>query len=389
MAGKAMSAGTGAVSGAASGALVGSAVPGIGTAAGALGGAVLGGVSGWLSGSDGPQQAAPVYVDPNDPNFSLNGAGINEMRGMGASTAARVAPTTNYDQANADYARQLQARDLQMAEVARLQGMLNGTGPVTEAQLQLQAGNRDAASLGQQMAASARGTGALMLQRQALNAAVVGSARTNEQAAFLRAREEAEARAQLQGMASNIRGGDMGSRAESAGQSQFLTNAELQNRAQNDKASLGYYGLASQEGQAQLGANIQIAQGNQNAGNGVSQYNANQRAAADAANGQAFAGMMGGLGSAAVGVAGAKKTPTPGAPAGGTGGAAPVGLTPDDYAPFPNGGTTYAPTTPYDGFSDPQAGGSPAPGGEKQPAPYTPGYDPNDPMKGKNGKGIY
>jgi len=355
--------------GAAVGTGLGAAAGGVfGGPGGALVGAGLGGALGGLFDSDDPQQAAPVLLNPDD--YVLSGAGVDTMRGLGASTSGRAAPTTNYTQADADYERSLAARGIQMGEVARLRGVLDGTGPTTEAQLQLQAGQRDAASLGQQMAASARGTGALLMQRQALNAGVVGAARANEAAAMLRAREIDAAGSQMQGLAGGMRSQDMGSRQESAGQSQFLTDAQLRSRAQNDQASLGYYGLASDEAQAQLDAQMRIDQGNQNAQNGMAAGNTQARSDADQRQRQGEAGLFGGLMSAGVGAMGASK-PKP------------------QQQPTPDGGYGPNPYT-YGGGSP---GGAPQGSGQPQQASFI--YDPwkhsaatGGGMSGGNG-GLY
>lgn len=198
-----------------------------------------------------------------------------------------------------------------MAQAARLQGILNGTGPATEAQLQLRQGARDAASVGQQMAASARGTSALLQERQAQNAAVLGAQRANEQAALLRAKEDAQARGELTALAGGMRSQDAGDRQQSAGQAQFQTQTELQNRAQNDQTSLGYMGLYSNDAQAGLDARTQVALGNQGGANGMALGNAQMRSDADSRSRQAQAGLYGGLAQAGVGMMSSQKQKQP------------------------------------------------------------------------------
>ncbi|MCH9836731.1 hypothetical protein K0U83_13775 [bacterium] len=287
---------TGAAIGTGGGAALGGL---FGGPAGALIGAGIGGSLGGMFDDDPVQQAQAQQIDPNDPRFlyGLQG-GVGEGAGFDNAAAAagsRIAPTTNYAQADADYARQLQARNLQMGEVARLQGVLDGTGPTTQAQLALAQGNRDAINAGQQMAATARGTNALIQQRAANVGAVLGGQRASEQAAMLRAREIDAAGAQMQGLAGGMRSQDMGSRAESAGQAQFGTQTQMEQRRLNDAQRLGLYGLGNDARQAQLDANVRIAQGNQGATNGMSTFNAGQRSDADQRDRQAQAGLMNGL----------------------------------------------------------------------------------------------
>lgn len=307
--------GTGSTLGMGGGAIAGGI---FGGPAGAMLGAGLGGaLGGLLDGGDAPQQAQAEQIDPNDPRFRFGErGGVGEGAGFDNAAAAagsRIAPTTNYAQADADYARQLQARNLQMGEVARLQGVLDGTGPTTQAQLALAQGNRDAINAGQQMAATARGTNALIQQRAANVGAVIGGQRASEQAAMLRAREIDAAGAQMQGLAGGMRSQDMGSRAESAGQAQFGTQTQMQQRGMNDQQQLGLYGLGNDARQSQLDANVRIAQGNQGGVNGLAMGNAQMRSDADQRDRQAQAGLYGGLMQAGVAGMGASK-PAPAGP---------------------------------------------------------------------------
>lgn len=333
---------------------------------GAMLGAGLGGAIGGMFDGDGAQQAAPVQVDPNDPRFQWGSEGATQYTRDAAASQSRAAPTTSYAQADADYQRSLEARGQQQGLATRLTGILDGTGPATEAQLQLQRGQQDAANLGQQMAASARGTGALLMQRQAMNAGVMGAQRAGQDAAMLRAHEEAAARGELAGLLGGMRGGDMSSRAESAGQQQFLTEAELRQRAANDQYSLGLGGLANEANQAQLDANVRIAQGNQGGANGMASGNADRRGDADQRDRAASAQLYGGLTSTGVSAMGSSK-PAPPAPAAprDAGGYVPGVTPPPGGNPYTNetmpgsppagsiymtGGSKYGPPRPWGGL---------------------------------------
>lgn len=282
----------------------------IGGPAGAMVGAGLGGALGGLFDSDGPQQAAPVTVDPNDPRYQLGGPNATYFGDAAKATGAREAPTTSYAQADADRARSLAARGLQEQEIGRLQGVIDGTGPQTQAQIALARGNEAAIAGGQQLAATARGTSALMQQRAANVGAVLAGQRAAADAAALRDREITAAGASLAGLASGMRGQDMGDRQQSAGQSQFLTQTEMDQRRLNDATSLGLYGLGNDQAQGQLDANVRIGQGNQSAGNGVALANMQSRSDADQRDRQARAGLYSGLASAGAGMMGSGGQPS-------------------------------------------------------------------------------
>ncbi len=269
---------------------------------GALGGGIFGGILGFgMSGDeDSTRTAQGVQVDPDDPRFQYGGGQANGLTAgglasMGGRTDMREAPTTNYGQANDDYARSLAARAQQEQLAGRLTGILDGTGPATQAQLQLAQGNRDAIAAGQQMAASARGTNALIQSRTANVGAVLGAQRAGEEAAMLRAREEAQARGELAGLLGGMRTQDMGSRSESAGQAQFGTQTQMEQRRMNDAKQLGLFGLSNDIAQSQLDANIRVAQGNQGATNANGQFNASQQSATDQRERAAQAGFFNGM----------------------------------------------------------------------------------------------
>lgn len=198
---------------------------------------------------------------------------------------------------------------------------------------------------------------------------------------MLRAREEAQARGELAGLLGGMRTQDMGSRGESANQSQFLTQTQLEQQRANDAKQMGLYGLANDVNQSQLDANMRISQGNASAQNGMAMGNAQMRSDADQRQRQAQAGLYSGLAAAGTSGMGASKPGTPAPTSSGSPAPAMTGLTPADYTSFePRQGGGYAPGA---GLAGP--GGNPY---EDSPSPAQPPgaglySDPQAPMGNK------
>lgn len=176
--------------------------------------------------------------------------------GMGQENANRIAPTTDYTQAQ-------QSRAGQMAAYQGIMDQANN--PQSAAQAQLQSGNNLAMANALALARSGRGEGesaAGMQQAMWSNAAT--SQQNANAAAQLRAQEQQQRIGAYQAagqMAGQMRGGD-------TGQAQYLTDTQLKNRQLNDVSGLGYTQLAMQGQQAassaqlgyqQLGSNINTA----------------------------------------------------------------------------------------------------------------------------------
>lgn len=152
----------------------------------------------------------------------------------------RTGPTTDYSQANGDYAQSQQARGNQDWVGNKYRDAIEGRGP-SVAEKQMNAGRDAAMRDAMQMASGARG-GALArsaAQRGAAYQQGSISAQTNQAAGMMRAQEQIAAREGYANITAQQRAQDMQSRQQSAQQSQFLTEAELKQRALNDSAMLG------------------------------------------------------------------------------------------------------------------------------------------------------
>jgi hypothetical protein len=287
--GKSTDAAKGALGGAASGAVIGSVVPGIGTLAGAGLGAVAGGALGYLSsggGAVGGGRYSKINIE--HPDFQYGGVyGGANKRGTFYDDSAdyyqsRPDTQADYGQANADYAQQQQARDMQLALGSQYQGVIDGTAP-SLAQMQLQRGQEDTNQAALNMAASARGGGGMLAQQQAMAGAALGGQRVSADAAMLRAQEVGQARDAYGNLLSGIRGGDMQSRGQSADQAQAQAGIQLQSEQQRYGQAFGYRQAADAVRSDQRDANIGIEQSNQSArvaaATGAAQAAATNRAA--------------------------------------------------------------------------------------------------------------
>lgn len=253
---------------------------------------------------------------PGGANAAAQAYGIN-------SSGAQQRQQLTLDPSQMDQSRgsELDALGMQRSAAMGLQPSV--------AQLQMQGAMEDNARMQQSQAASARGPAAMAMAQYG---AAANTASANQGLAFnssmLRAGEMANARnAYMQG-AGGIRAGDYAA-------ANANLNAGIQNRGQNDQASLGWAGLANNVQQSQL-----QAQGNQqqmlansmgqanglnaginsaNAANGWKQYGAIMGGMQGAAGGAGLQGGGGGAGGAAGGAGGAGG----GAAGGGAGAAIP------------------------------------------------------------------
>ena len=226
--------------------------------------------------------AGEKVKDPNRDNFYLGGdpnaAGNlrnqysqqgDIYRSHAKELQTRVAPRTDYTQANADYANQAGARDAQMANTNRLLDFANGPAGPSAAQAQLQMGSDRAMAQNLALAGSGTGMGdSAESLRRAQFANATQQSETANNAAMLRAQEEQARRqmqlgalSQAQDAFGNIRGADLGARDQSAQQAQFGVDAELQNRGLNDAlrqgmmdASMAYDQMGYQTYQDELAA---------------------------------------------------------------------------------------------------------------------------------------
>lgn len=288
---------------------------GIGTVVGGIGGGIVGGplgaaagatVGGWLGGKaegamargatsipilnvDNPQYQAggSTWVDdPSDPNggywVSSVDAQTAKYNDLGDRYASRADTAIDYGQANGDYAQQQQVREQQMALGQQYQDVIAGKTP-SLAEMQMRRGQEDSNQAALNLAASARGGGALLAQQQGLQASTLGQQRVNQDAAMLRAQETMQARDAYGNLLGGMRGQDLGARGQSAEQAQAQAQTKLQSEQQRYVQGLGYRSQADQIAASQRDANIGVSQGNQSAkvalATGQQQAAAAQRAA--------------------------------------------------------------------------------------------------------------
>lgn len=295
--------------GAGTGAVAGSVIPGIGTAAGAVGGGVIAGLGSLLSGSGGGGSSVPgMKLNDEAGRFQYGGQDYNPEEGpsgaekrarrydeLGDYYAKRPDTYADYTQANQDYAQQQEARQRQMALGQQYQDVIDGKTP-SRAEMQLRAGQDATAQQALNMAASARGGGALLAQQQAVNANALGQQNVNRDAAMLRASEIEAARAGLGSTWNNVRQGDMSARGQSADQAQAQAGIQLSSEQQRYNQGMGYRQGADGLRQDQRDTALSIWQGNQAARTALA-TGAQQAAAADRASNRA---MIAGLGSGAM-----------------------------------------------------------------------------------------
>ena len=264
--------------------------------------------AGYMKGGQTSSKASQVNVEHPDFQYGGEYGGANKRGDFYDASAdyyqSRPDTQADYGQANADYAQQQQARDMQLALGSQYQGVIDGTAP-SLAQMQLQRGQEDTNQAAINMAASARGGGGMLAQQQAMAGAALGGQRVSADAAMLRAQEVGQARDAYGNLLSGIRGGDMQSRGQSADQAQAQAGIQLQSEQQRYGQAFGYRQSADAVRSDQRDANIGIQQGNQSAATAVQtgQMQANQaeRASRRAAVAGAVGSVFGGAAMAAGG----------------------------------------------------------------------------------------
>lgn len=248
--------------------------------------------------------------DPNDPwgGRYVSGADdrADEYNALGDHYANRGFIATDYEDADADYARQQQARGDQMALGQQYQDVISGKAP-SLAEMQMRQGQDDAAKSALNLAASARGGGALLAQQQAINANALGQQRVGQDAAMLRAQETSQARDAYGNLLNNVRGADLGSMGQRADMANSQADSRVQQRGMNDAMGMGYRGAADNMRNAQTDRNLSLGQSNQSMytamATGAQQAAASTRAAYIGAG----AGLVGGGLGAAASIYGAGK----------------------------------------------------------------------------------
>lgn len=268
-----------------------------------------------LFGSKNKERASGYNVDSNAYNYGGSANGANDAanayatQGAGAQNRQATQADTvaaNYGQADADRANGMQARQGQntMASIMaqRAQGLAGPSIAQQQADRQMQQAQAQQASL----AGSARGAGGLAAaQRNAAfnmaNAASDISGQAQVNAAGER-RDDTNAAA---GMYTNLRGGDLASQGQNAGQAQFSAqlgaqqnqfNAGLRDSqaARNDAYQMNYDQMANQVRTTQLAAKMN-QQGQQSANalgaQGINAGVGGQNASMNQANAMNLVGM--------------------------------------------------------------------------------------------------
>jgi hypothetical protein len=184
---------------------------------------------------DGANQAAGQALTTGANAQSVGNNILSHDTQLAADARARTAPVGDYSQQN-------QALGQSLGYGSTLAGLENEQGP-SAAQAQLGMGTNLAMASQLALARSGRGFGGgagAMGQAQS-NVAGIQANQAN-QAAMLRAQEDAAWRQRQAANFGTAAGIDQGAGAQYGAQSQANLNAYLQNQAQGDQASLGYLG---------------------------------------------------------------------------------------------------------------------------------------------------
>lgn len=192
---------------------------------------------------DFEKDKAPKYFYRGDAGAEARD--MQRAQEMGGYAAGRAAPLANYAQADAARQNALAARGDQAGAVALYRNAAMGNGP-SAAQSQFQQGLDASLRAQQSIAAGARGGAMARSAARSEAAANAGdmSARASSLAAQLRAQEMQAAMQGYAGSAAQLRGTDLAAQGQEAQQAQFQAGQQLQSRALNDQAQMGYETMA-------------------------------------------------------------------------------------------------------------------------------------------------
>jgi hypothetical protein len=264
----------------------------------------------------GVKQAGPG--DRNDYRMGGSAEYENAMRdyykGQAGAAQGRAGvdlDTSRMDSAmgarRADLRRELGARDMQEEAAGMYRDAAYGKGP-SVAEAQMASGLKRSAEAGQNIAANMVGANPLLANAQATSTAQGAARDAVNDAAALRAREIADARAGFAGVSSDMRGMDQsraagnlqaGSLGLQAGQLQ--AGLDVDQRRLNDQMAQNYEGLLNDFNKSALQGGMaygnSVAQTSMaNANNSVQRRAQNQQGIKDLANGigsvAGFGGMM-------------------------------------------------------------------------------------------------
>ena len=199
----------------------------------------------------------------------IQSRGFNEAQGRQAGRA--------------DFARALGAREQQQGLADQFLAMIRGDRP-SVAENQLMAGQDRALNNQLAMAASQRGNPALAMRQAARNSGDI-QAQTNQQAAMLRAQEQAAARQGLAGLLGGMRGQDF--QAAGLAQNQM---------GMNDAARQAFLNAMMQQAQGQMTANLATQELDANTLMALNQMGQQQDMFNQQANQQFMGALMNGAG---------------------------------------------------------------------------------------------
>lgn len=198
--------------------------------------------------------------DPYAYQFGAQGAGAyaGQREAQANAIDNRGAFTADYQQADMDRRRALEARSNQSTVMNQLMARAAGTTP-SIAQMQADRQMGQAAAQQSALQASARGPAALALSQQtaANNTANVHGAISN-QAQQNAATERLNAEQAAFGAASGMRGQDYQSQGQAANQAQFQAGMQQTNRNANDQRAMGYSQMGHQGYQQEQQGKVQM-----------------------------------------------------------------------------------------------------------------------------------
>ena len=276
----------------------------------------IGGFVSGIFGSENEERAKGRQVNSNNYNYGGSETGAEDQAKtytqQGAGSQDRQATQADvvnidYSQANDDRNRNLAARDRQVSIADIMQSRAMGGQP-TVAQMQADRQMQQARAQQASMAGGARGAGGLAAAQRtaAFNTANTASD-ISGQAQINAAQERRDDTNAAAGMWSNVRGGDLASQGQVAGQAQAQAqlgaqqnqfNAGLRDMqsGRNDARQLSYDQLANQVRTTQLGArtNYEAQQSANDLGaQGINAQIAGQNAAMNQKNGEGVVSMLG------------------------------------------------------------------------------------------------
>lgn len=201
-----------------------------------------------ISGVSTPVRADWTAYDPNAAAFQIGDQYTSNFDQMGSAAQGRRAPTMTaanvgaaqtYGGASINAAPSNQMRAGQTGLIGALQQRVAGQSP-SVAELQMRQGQEAALKQARAIAASNPSASPALAQRQAQQAAENINLQTNQQAAQLRAQEQAEAERSLGGVLSGARQQDLGLATDQArmGQEAGLFSAGQQNQFGIQQAQL-------------------------------------------------------------------------------------------------------------------------------------------------------